>query len=102
MWQKHVRRFVGHFAKVKEYGRSAYHTGRAFAEMVDHGASVVRRTHEALRPLMDEHDAGKAVSRGIKSGLGNFEHAKSKVLQQHRKVEEATTRVRSALPEYSF
>jgi hypothetical protein len=102
MWQKHVRRFVGHFSKVKEYGRSAYHTGRAVAEMVDSGASVIRRTHEALAPLMHDTDAGRAVSRGIRSGLGDYEHGKSKVLQKHRAVEEATSRVRTALPEYSF
>ena len=102
MWGKQVRRFVGHFNKVKEYGRSAYQTGRAFAEMVDHGASVFRRTHAALEPLMRESEAGRSVSRGIKSGLGDFKHVKSKVLQKHRAAEEASTRVRTALPEYSF
>ena len=102
MWGKHVRRFVGQFSKVKEYGRSAYHTGRAIAEMVDHGASVVRRTHEALEPLMRDTEAGRSMSRGVKSGLGDYEHGKSKVLQKHRAVEEATSRVRTALPEYTF
>ena len=102
MWQKHVRNFVGHFSKVKESGRSAYQTGRAFAEMVDHGASVVRRTHEALEPLMRDSEAGRSMSRGLKTGLGNFEHMKSKVLEKHRAVENATNRVRTALPEYSF
>ena len=102
MWQKHVRRFVGHFSKVNEYGRNAYQTGRAVAEMVDHGASVVRRTHEALEPLMRDTEAGRSMSRGVKSGLGDFEHMKSKVLQKHRAVEDASNRVRTALPEYPF
>ena len=102
MWQKHVRRFVGHFSKVKEYGRAAYQTGRAMAAMVDHGASVVRRTHEALEPLLRDSETGRSMSRGLKTGLGDFEHMKSKVLQKHRAVEETTNRVRTALPEYSF
>ena len=102
MWQKHVRRFVGHYSKVKEFGMNAYQTGRAVAHAIDHGASVVHRTHEALAPLLQNSEVGRSASRGIKSGLGDFEHLKTKATKAHREIENASTRVRTALPEYSF
>ena len=102
MLGKHVRRFVGHFNKVKDLGRSAYQAGRAVAHAIDHGASVIHRTHEALAPLLQNSEAGRSASRSIKSGLGDFAHLKTKATRAHRAVEDASTRVRTALPEYSF
>ena len=102
MLGKHVRKFVGHFNKVKEFGMNAYHTGRAVAHAIDHGASVVRRTHEALAPLLQNSEAGRSVSRSITSGLGDFAHLKTKATRAHREIENASNNVRSSLPEFSF
>ena len=72
-----------------------------FKTGVDMAVDVARRTHEALRPVIDQSHYGRQASRAINSGMEGYQHEKSKVLARHREVEEATGRVRQFAPELS-
>ena len=92
---------LGHFSKVKGFAMGAYRTGRQIAAAIDAGADIVSRTHQALSPLLQETDVGRKASIAVTSGMEGYDHAKSNVLNKHRKVEEAAGRVRQFAPELS-
>ena len=101
MFGKLGRRFVSQYSKAKGHLAYAYGQARHIAQGIDNAMDVARRTHEALRPVMEQSQYGRQASRALTSGVEGYHHEKSKLLARHREVEETTGRVRQFAPELS-
>ena len=100
MWfGKAKRQFLSNYSKVKSVAQHAYHSGRKIASYIDEGLAIAGRVHQAIRPLLDETEAGRQASRAIKSGMTQYSQAKESITQKHRRIEETAGLVRTAAPE---